>query len=390
MLEVEHLRLCNMSFNFLFTKPSLLMLDLSLHTIRTPNEFLNSTEMHSNQQIYRPALWMLFCIIITAKTVSAQYYDLSIGTERHFKPCIGLTGVCPASSFVSTNSIEKVIGNTTINNHNYAIVTWTQYSEGNIVELDTTFYRMDGSILIEHTGNDEQPIFDFNFSIGDSLEKRMWPYISTQDIQQYSVIQSSIASIIRIDTTIQFGDGVERRILWGDDSYITASGDTIYHIPQTLQFKNYQFLPWPDGTTNVPFYFVSDFGVMLTPFNHRGILMCGFRSATSVHFGCDALVSTSINRYQEIYHPHGIELVSNFPNPFNPTTILTFKTENTTSISFSIYNSIGTMVFNIPTKNYDPGTQHVPINLVNFSSGIYLVVIRSSNASYIHPITLIK
>lgn len=343
--------------------------------------------MNATKKYYKSTVWMLFCIIFSTKTISAQYYDLTLGTERHFKPCIGLTGVCPASSFVSTNSIEKVIGTTTINNHNYAIVTWTQYSEGNIVELDTTFYRMDGSILIEHTGNAEQTIFDFNFSRGDSLEKRMWPYISTQDIQQYSVIQSSIASIIRIDTTIQFGDGVERRILWGDDPYITNSGDTIYHIPQTIQFKNYQFLPWPDGTANVPFYFVSDFGVMLTPFNHRGILMCGFRSATSVHFGCDALVSTSINTFREAPTMYSLGA---YPNPFNPTTQIRFSIPESGSVQLTVHDILGREVAILVNGTFPAGEHQTTFDATNLSSGVYLYRLQAGNQILTGKLMLVR
>jgi len=80
-----------------------------------------------------------------------------------------------------------------------------------------------------------------------------------------------------------------------------------------------------------------------------------------------------------------------YPNPFNPTLTIEFSTLNTDLIEVSIYNIMGHKVENLFSGIVESNQlQTLNWDASNYSSGDYLVQLKSENQFKTHKITLIK
>ena len=72
-------------------------------------------------------------------------------------------------------------------------------------------------------------------------------------------------------------------------------------------------------------------------------------------------------------------LKQNFPNPFNPTTIIEFSLPTPSFTKVSVFNSIGQEVAVLKNEMLNPGIYKVKFNAANLSSGLYLYKIQSGD-----------
>ena len=75
------------------------------------------------------------------------------------------------------------------------------------------------------------------------------------------------------------------------------------------------------------------------------------------------------------------EITSLYPNPFNPTTTLTFQVPELTNINVDIYNINGQFVESLYSGFKNPGQHSINWNASNVSTGVYLI--RMSSGSYV-------
>jgi|WetSurSiteA1Bulk_404760.scaffolds.fasta_scaffold03842_2 hypothetical protein len=70
------------------------------------------------------------------------------------------------------------------------------------------------------------------------------------------------------------------------------------------------------------------------------------------------------------YSP-GFELVQNFPNPFNPSTEITFSIPQKTFVNLSVYNLLGEQITTLVNEEKESGTISVNFDASGLPSGIY-------------------
>jgi hypothetical protein len=84
--------------------------------------------------------------------------------------------------------------------------------------------------------------------------------------------------------------------------------------------------------------------------------------------------------------PSTFELSQNYPNPFNPATTIKFSLPAESFVTLSVFNSLGEETEVILHNTLDAGKHSVNINAHNYSSGVYVYVIKAvdnSGGSYI-------
>lgn len=75
---------------------------------------------------------------------------------------------------------------------------------------------------------------------------------------------------------------------------------------------------------------------------------------------------------------NSIELLKNYPNPFNPETKIQFRVnKNNTPVKISIFNVQGKHVTDITNEKYDKGIHSITWNAKNLSSGVYFINLQS-------------
>ncbi|MBN1970005.1 MAG: choice-of-anchor J domain-containing protein [Candidatus Delongbacteria bacterium] len=118
------------------------------------------------------------------------------------------------------------------------------------------------------------------------------------------------------------------------------------------------------------------------------------RSLSDDNFGLltDMFSYNSSIDITESTKPLSISLFSNYPNPFNNVTTISFELNNPEEIELNIYNPKGELVENLVYGHYNSGLHQVSFNCDNLSSGIYFAVLKTKNSdlSQTRRIVLLK
>ena len=70
--------------------------------------------------------------------------------------------------------------------------------------------------------------------------------------------------------------------------------------------------------------------------------------------------------------PTSFKLYNNYPNPFNPSTTLTFDVAQAGQVTLEIFNSLGQKVAVLLNENKSIGTHSVTFDASTLSSGVYI------------------
>ena len=88
--------------------------------------------------------------------------------------------------------------------------------------------------------------------------------------------------------------------------------------------------------------------------------------------------------------PVDYSLSQNFPNPFNPSTEISYSIPKSNNVELKVYNSIGKEVATLVNGMQEAGNHKVQFNSSNLSSGIYFYRLTSGNFTQIKKMILIK
>lgn len=92
----------------------------------------------------------------------------------------------------------------------------------------------------------------------------------------------------------------------------------------------------------------------------------------------------------EIASPTKFSLKQNFPNPFNPSTTISFALPVKSGVRINIYNQIGQLVEEVLNSVFEAGNHEIKFDAKNLSSGIYFYEIQADNFKSIKKMTLLK
>ena len=88
--------------------------------------------------------------------------------------------------------------------------------------------------------------------------------------------------------------------------------------------------------------------------------------------------------------PEKISLDSAYPNPFNPTTTISFGLPFDSEVSIQIYNLQGRVVETLASEYMQEGYHSVTWNADNFSSGVYFVRMATGDYVSTQKLLLVK
>lgn len=92
--------------------------------------------------------------------------------------------------------------------------------------------------------------------------------------------------------------------------------------------------------------------------------------------------------------PTKAELLGNYPNPFNLSTVISFQLPVQAQVQIEIFNVLGQRLVSFSAKNFEAGTHSITWNASTLSSGVYLYKITASYQGIIQSntrmMTLIK
>ncbi|MGM0587417.1 MAG: T9SS type A sorting domain-containing protein [Bacteroidota bacterium] len=88
--------------------------------------------------------------------------------------------------------------------------------------------------------------------------------------------------------------------------------------------------------------------------------------------------------------PQFMRLQSNYPNPFNPTTIIPYQLSQASEVHLAVYDMTGRRVALLVDEPKQPGQYKVSFNGEQLASGLYLIRFVADGQQFTRKITLIK
>lgn len=79
---------------------------------------------------------------------------------------------------------------------------------------------------------------------------------------------------------------------------------------------------------------------------------------------------TGVQSFEQL--PTSFALAQNFPNPFNPSTMIKFSLPNTAKVTLKVYDVIGREVSTLVNEQLNAGYHQIQFNAGNFAGGVYL------------------
>jgi hypothetical protein len=100
------------------------------------------------------------------------------------------------------------------------------------------------------------------------------------------------------------------------------------------------------------------------------------------------LVAVPDNHASEV--PQGFALLGNYPNPFNPTTVVKAQWPVTSAVRLAVYDVLGREVTVLANGRYPAGTYSFSFNAAQLASGVYFCRLTANQFSATHSMLLLK
>jgi hypothetical protein len=122
---------------------------------------------------------------------------------------------------------------------------------------------------------------------------------------------------------------------------------------------------------------------------------CGTNPGNSSLWGGITVEESSVGIDEQLSVPKQFEITNVYPNPFNPTTTMTFKVDDLNAFTLEIFNINGQLIKTFANENLTIGLNSVKWNGLNntgklIQSGIYFIQATSGNHVKSKTITLLK
>ncbi len=257
--------------------------------------------------------------------------------------------------------------------------SWT-YRVSTLFETHYIKREMNRDTLINSIRYFYYPWYNLSWLRYDSLNGNLLFYTGTQGCSSYTTdkILDSLASGIGNTVNCQHQATYTR-------TCINISNQTVFYLQKPIkEFKH-------DGLYQDYFTYARDFGI---------IEYCGGEPPPCTYFetlkGCviDGIVYgdttlTSIRQVNEAV-PNDFALTQNFPNPFNPRTIINYELPKFGKVKLLVFDILGNEVETLVNDNQKAGSYSVEFDGSNFSSGIYFYKLEAEDFIAVNRMVLIK
>ncbi|HRK74098.1 MAG TPA: T9SS type A sorting domain-containing protein [Rhodothermales bacterium] len=88
--------------------------------------------------------------------------------------------------------------------------------------------------------------------------------------------------------------------------------------------------------------------------------------------------------------PKSFVLYQNFPNPFNPSTVIRFELKTKQYAKVNVYNILGKLIATLKDETMDAGVYEVKFNAGELPSGVYFYSIETRSGKMTRQMLLMK
>lgn len=128
--------------------------------------------------------------------------------------------------------------------------------------------------------------------------------------------------------------------------------------------------------------------VFFNPYDVNEVWVTTF--GNGLYVGTTNLTSVFNEQVEKI--PHNFELMQNFPNPFNPSTVINYQLPENGMVMLKVYDAIGREVATLVNEIKEAGYYNVQLSMNKYrlSSGVYFYRLQAGNFIAIKKLMLLK
>ncbi|MEJ2196065.1 MAG: T9SS type A sorting domain-containing protein [Ignavibacteriaceae bacterium] len=182
-------------------------------------------------------------------------------------------------------------------------------------------------------------------------------------------LTSFTASVINNDVILK----------WSTATEINNQGFEIQKSNEYNEFEAFGYVPGYGTTTETRFYSFTDLKVDDGSYRYR---------LKQIDFNGTFEYSDEIS--VEVLNPIEFVLEQNFPNPFNPNTLIKYSIPGDGFVSLNVYNLLGEIVATLVNGTQEAGRYEIHFDASDLSSGIYLYNLKSGNLNSGKKMLLMK
>lgn len=104
------------------------------------------------------------------------------------------------------------------------------------------------------------------------------------------------------------------------------------------------------------------------------------------HFNTDPIGGKNLTSQQS----NDYKLFQNFPNPFNPTTKISYAIKKEGNVSLTVFNLVGQEIAVLVNEKQTKGNYEVEFNASDLTSGVYLYKLQINGFTSVKRMTVIK
>ena len=166
---------------------------------------------------------------------------------------------------------------------------------------------------------------------------------------------------------------------WSTATELNNSGFSIERRSDDLAFSEVGFVPG-FGTTSEPKSY---------SFNDQNLLS-GHYVYRLKQTDFDGTFEYSNEVEVDVILPDEFSLEQNFPNPFNPSTKITFSLATDSKVTLKVFDMTGQQVATLINQNLTAGIHNYDFNAAGFYSGVYFYRLQAGSFIETKKMTLLK
>ncbi len=109
--------------------------------------------------------------------------------------------------------------------------------------------------------------------------------------------------------------------------------------------------------------------------------------AYAIYYG---LIPKAVVSVDHVAKPENYNILRNYPNPFNPSTIIEFGVSEASNVRLSIYNTLGQEIAQLVNQKMNIGIYEITFNATHLSSGIYFYRLDAGSQSITNKLLYLK
>lgn len=208
----------------------------------------------------------------------------------------------------------------------------------------------------------------------------------TAPVLSLIVLLCSATTVQATTHVVQFGGSFG--ITYSPNSLSVSVGDT-------LKWEG-DFGVHPLSSTSVPAGALNFLQSSGSVFSYVVTVAGTYQYQCDVHFSLGMVGSftaspaTGIENGRISFRPDAFSLKQNYPNPLNPSTVISYQIATTSYVTLKVYNVLGEEVAALVDETEEPGEYSVRFDGSKLPSGVYFYRMNAGNFNAVEKLVLLK